>query len=268
MTLAVGFFDGVHLGHQAILRGADAALTFRAHPLSVLRPECAPPLLMPFESKVAAIRALGVGRVVALDFTRAFADLSPEAFASSLRAMGADDVRCGANWRFGKDGAGDAAFLARSGFRVTVVPYAEHGGEIVSSTRIRSALAAARLDDVAAMLSRAWSAAGEAFRGKGLGREIGFPTLNLRLAPDLAVPPRGVYAVEARGTRAVANFGVAPTLGERAWEEPVLEVHFPGAAPEVKEGERVEVAFLRFLRPERKFASIDELKAQIARDMV
>ena len=248
MTLAVGFFDGVHIGHQAILRGADAALTFRAHPLSVLRPESAPPLLMPFESRVAAIRALGVGRVVDLNFTRELADLSPEAFAAFLRALGADDVRCGANWRFGKGGAGDPDFLSRNGFRVTVVPYAEHGGEIVSSTRIRAALAEARFDEVAAMLARDWSVTGEAFRGKGLGHKIGFPTVNLRLAPGLAVPPRGVYAVEACGARAVANFGIAPTAGRFAWEEPVLELHFPHGVPDGANGPRVEVRFLRFVR--------------------
>jgi riboflavin kinase/FMN adenylyltransferase len=267
MTLAVGFFDGVHLGHQAILRGADAALTFREHPLSVLRPEMAPALLMSFDARVAAIGASGVGRVVALAFTRELAELSPDAFAARLRAMGADEVRCGANWRFGKGGAGDADFLGRHGFRVTVVPYAEFDGAPVSSTRVRAALASGRMDEAAAMLGRPWSASGEVFRGKGVGREIGFPTVNLRLGPGIVQPPRGVYAVEARGARGVANLGVAPTMGARAWEASVLEVHFTDSEPAYADEGPMEVRFLRFLRPERAFASVGELKAQIERDI-
>lgn len=267
MTLAVGFFDGVHIGHQAILRGADAALTFREHPLSVLRPEMAPALLMPFDARVAAIGAAGVGRVVALSFTRELAELPPDAFAARLRMMGADEVRCGANWRFGRGGAGDADFLCRHGFRVTVVPYAEHAGAPVSSTRIRAALATGAMEEASAMLGRPWSASGEVFSGKGMGREMGFPTVNVRLDPEIVQPPRGAYAVEAHGARGVANLGVAPTMGGRAWETSVLEVHFTDPEPVYPDDGRMEVSFLRFLRPERAFASVGELREQIARDI-
>lgn len=267
MTVAVGFFDGVHVGHQAILRGADAALTFSRHPLSVLAPEAAPRLLMTFESRVRAIRGAGVASVRVLDFTPEFAAQPPEAFAALLRASGADAVRAGANWRFGRGGAGDAEFLRSRGFDVAVVPYAGYGGAPVSSTRIRASLAAGDVESVAAMLGRPWSVSGIVFRGKGLGRVMGFPTVNLRIGDGLAVPPRGVYAVSAGGARGVANWGVAPTAGWRAWPESVLEIHFTGDVPHTAEGEPLEVDFLRYVRPERTFPSVDELRRQIARDV-
>ena len=132
-TLAVGFFDGVHLGHRRILSGADAALTFRNHPTEILRPASVPALIMDFDARVAAIRSCGVREVVALDFTRELADTPAEDFLPSF--AGFARVRCGANWRFGRGGAGDAAFLRAHGFAVDVVPYAEYGGAPVSSTR-------------------------------------------------------------------------------------------------------------------------------------
>jgi len=265
-VLAAGFFDGVHLGHRRILEGADAALTFRNHPLSVLLPSEAPPLLMTFGERVAAIRACGVKDVVALDFTRELADTSPEDFVVRIKAMGAEVVRCGANWRFGRGGAGDAEFLREHGFSVEVVPYAEYNGEPVSSTRIREALRDGRIADVNAMLGRPWRISGDVAPGKGVGSKMGFPTVNLRLPAFLPKIPLGVYEVEACGMRAIANWGVAPTMGEHAWLEPVLELHFLGECPlECQEGS-VAVDFLRFVRPERKFATLDELKAQIESD--
>lgn len=265
-VLAAGFFDGVHLGHRKILNGADAALTFRNHPLSVLLPSEAPPLLMTFGERVAEIRACGVEDVFALDFTRELADTSPEDFAGRIRAMGAEVVRCGANWRFGRGGVGDAEFLRRHGFSVEVVSYAEYDGGPVSSTRIREALKDGRIDDANAMLGRPWRVSGEVASGKGFGSKMGFPTVNLRLPAFLPKIPLGVYEVSACGARAIANWGVAPTMGERAWPEPVLELHFPGECPaECSEGP-VAVDFLRFIRHERKFATLDELKAQIESD--
>lgn len=265
--LAVGFFDGVHLGHQAILKGADAALTFRVHPLSVLDPAKAPCLLMSLDERVAAIRACGVESVTVLDFTPELANTEAEAFLSVLRGDVPPSVplsiRCGDNWRFGKGGRGDAAFLRAHGLSVEVVPYAIHRGERISSSRIRRCLAEGAVEDANAMLGRRCEVRGEVVRGKGLGGGLGFPTLNVR--PDRSLNLRtGVYAVEVAGVRGVANYGFAPTMGTRAWAEPVLEVHLLepfGCVPP-----SVSVGLVRFLRPERRFASVEELQRQVAAD--
>ena len=269
--LAVGFFDGVHLGHQAILRGASAALTFENHPLSVLAPERAPRLLMSWEDRAKTIMALGV-KVTALEFDRDLAARSPEEFLALMRCLAPDrtlSVRCGANWRFGRDGAGDADWLRARGVPVTVVPYVDFQGEPVSSTRIRAALGRGEIEAANAMLGRPYAVRGAVVKGKGLGTKLGYPTINLVPAsPDRAearLPvPLGVYAVEIGGVRGVANYGVAPTTGAAAWTSPVFEVHLLGSPADVSDVSVVSV--LRFLRPERKFASTDELKAQIALD--
>jgi len=263
-SVAVGFFDGVHLGHQAILRGAATAITFRNHPLSVLAPERAPRLIMSLEDRLAAIRACGVREVVALDFTDALAHESPEDF---MRRLG-PRVRCGENWRFGAKGAGDADFLRAHGVEVEVVPYAEYKGERVSSTRIRAALEAGKIADANEMLGCPFAVVGTVFGGKGEGRRLGFPTVNLNLDTAIRLP-LGVYAIEAGGQRAIANFGVAPTMGERAWDKPCLEVHFMESrrVEEWKSGTVGSVKFLGFIRAERKFGSKEELARQIALDI-
>ena len=269
-VLAVGFFDGVHLGHQAILRGATAALTFRNHPLSVLAPDRAPTLVMDLEARLSAIRACGVADVVALDFTPEFAALPPAAFIEKARSLRPFSVvRCGADWRFGRGGEGSAEWLRAHGTPVEVAPYAEWRGERISSSRIRIALSRGEIEDANAMTGRVLRVAGRRFRGKGMGGSLGFPTVNLASdAPVFGLLPRGVYAVEVAGVRGIANYGVAPTLGERAWKEPVLEIHFPGSEPprSALVNDVAEVSFLRFIRAERRFDSLDELKTQIAAD--
>ena len=278
-TLAIGFFDGVHLGHQAILRGADLAVTFRNHPLSVLAPSRSPKLIMAPEERIAALGAF-CARTHVIEFTPELAILSPSEFVDKLRRIvvaeglcpDAISVRAGANWRFGKGGAGDAQWLRSHGFDATVVPFAEYCGKTVSSTRIRAAIAAGRMPDASAMLGREFAVSGRVVSGKGLGRSIGFPTLNIHPAPiggaERIEPPKGVYAVSVAGARAVANFGVAPTLGAQRWREATWEVHLlepaelPGPGCEMRFGVR------RFLRAERKFGGIDELKLQIAADCV
>lgn len=267
-SLAVGFFDGVHRGHQAILAGADRALTFRRHPLTVLAPERAPRLIMSLDDRLAAIRACGVKEVVALDFTPELAALPPEAFAAQYldSPTGRPHIRCGANWHFGKGGAGDADGLRAHGYSVTTVPYATWDGAPISSSRIRAALAAGDVTAANAMLGHPFRVHGEPQKGKGLGTQLGFPTVNLRLA-DLDIDlPRGVYEVTADGVRGVANYGVAPTLGDRRWPTPMLEIHFPQcAAASVPSAPRA-VDFVRFIRRERRFATLDALRAQIAHD--
>lgn len=271
--VAVGFFDGVHLGHRAILAGADVALTFRRHPLEVLAPEKAPVLLMTVEERVAAIRACGVGEVVVLDFTPELARLPAEAFARKLTDVGLHGqdarspmgvvVRCGDNWRFGAGGRGDAAFLRAQGLAVEVVPYAVYRNEAISSSRIRRALADGQVRDAAAMLGRPVVVRGTVESGKGLGRELGFPTLNVR--PDRRHNlRRGVYAVRLGDAKGVANYGLAPTMGDRAWQELVLEVHLFG--PFAAAVSTATVELVGFLRDECRFGSADELKRQIAAD--
>jgi len=267
--LAVGFFDGVHLGHRTILSGAERALTFRNHPLTVLAPSRAPRLILSLEERLAAIRACGVRDVVALDFTPELAALTPEAFVARY-LDGVSVIRCGDNWRFGAGGVGDAAWLRAHGFAVVCAPYALFGGKPVSSTRIRAALERGEIEDANAMLGHPFVLTGEVFRGKGEGAKLGFPTVNVRCASEDGVVrvalARGVYVVECAGARALANWGQAPTMGERAWHENVLEIHFPDGLPEGL-GSCPAIRMLRFLRPERAFPSLDALKAQIAADL-
>ena len=264
--VAVGFFDGVHLGHRAILEQADAALTFRVHPLAVLAPARAPKLLMDFDSRIAAIRATGVREVAALAFTRELADLPPGDFVRrhlSPLAKGAPlTVRCGDDWRFGRGGAGSAELLREMGLAVESVPFSIWKGARISSSRIRAALAAGDLDGAAAMLGAAYRICAPVVPGKGIGRALGFPTLNFAVDTPLRC---GVYEVRLGAVRGIANYGLAPTMGDRAWTTPTLEVHLlDGEVPTV---ERPEIEFRRFLRDERAFASVAELKAAIAADI-
>ena len=277
-SLAVGFFDGVHLGHQAILKGADAALTFRNHPLTVLAPEKAPRLIMSCEERVAAIKACGVRNVTVLEFTEGLAAMSAEEFAGSFlkrKGFRFSTVRCGANWRFGKGGEGNADWLRARGVEVEVVPYAEYRGERVSSSRIRAALERGEIEDANAMLGRKFQVSGFRFQGKGLGTKIGYPTVNLRISERESCEcgessrialRRGVYEVEVGGLRGIANYGIAPTMGEKAWREPAMEIHFLHCPPPPLFSTSVNVGLLRFIRTEMKFDSVADLQRQIAAD--
>ena len=266
-VLAVGFFDGVHLGHQAILRGADAALTFANHPATVLAPGRAPPLVMDVEERVAAIKACGVKEVAVLDFTPELAETSPDDFLHKVSArLPFGSVRCGPDWRFGRGGEGDADWLRARGVAVEVVPYAEYCGERISSSRIRACLGRGEVEAVNAMTGRTLRVAASRFRGKGMGAGLGRPTVNLESSsPALRLLPRGVYAVEVSGRLGIANYGVAPTMGDRAWAEPVIEVHFPQGNPPTPANAET-VGFLGFIRPERRFESLAALREQIDAD--
>ena len=267
MNLAVGFFDGVHLGHQRILAHADAALTFTNHPATVFAPDRVPRLLMTTEERLAAMSVQGVRHVVARDFTPALAAQAPEDFADSLRREfpDLDTVFCGPNWTFGAGGVGKAETLRALGFRVTEVPFATWRDEPVSSTRIRAALGEGDVSAAAAMLGRPYAASGRIVPGKGAGRNLGFPTLNVMPALGDLPLARGVYAVDTPLGRGLANWGVAPTMGDRAWSDPVLEVHLL-TPPTTPPPASMRVTFSAFIRPERTFASIAELQEQIARD--
>ena len=281
--LAVGFFDGVHLGHRAILKGAGAALTFRNHPLTVLAPERAPRLIMTPEERIAAIKACGVQDVTVLEFTSELAEMSAEEFAreyflAAKGHKGTQRIVCGENWRFGAGGTGDAAFLRKKGLKVEVAPYAEYKGERISSSRIRRCLENGEIEDANAMLGRRFQVSGFRFRGKGVGGKIGYPTVNVEVLErgfdgfneySRILLRHGVYEVEVEGVRGIANYGLAPTMGDKAWPSPVLEVHLLGeGAEDVRRetADAVSVTLVRYIRPERKFETIDDLKRQIAAD--
>ena len=271
--LAVGFFDGVHLGHQAILKGADAALTFRNHPLTVLAPEKAPRLIMSVDERVAAIKACGVGEVTVLDFAPELAEMSAdefvrEYFLAAKGRKGAQRICCGENWRFGKGGEGNAEWLRAKGIDVVVAPYVEYRGERVSSSRIRRCLENGEIEDANAMLGRRFQVSGFRFQGKGLGKEIGYPTINLELSTLNLELPFGVYEVEVEGRRAIANYGLAPTMGDRAWLVPTMEIHYLHCSTSTPDfdSKSSSVDFVRFIRPEKKFDSVEDLKRQIAAD--
>lgn len=277
--LAIGFFDGVHLGHRKLIgemlkrakeKGARSVVyTFREHPASVLLGgRFAPALLLSANQRIATIKSLGVDEVAAVHFTPELAALPPEEFAASLRRRfpGLDTVFCGANWNFGAGGKGNAAYLRKLGMRAKVVSYAMRGGKPVSSTRIRAAIADGDMQLAASLLGRPYAVSGRIVRGKGVGRKIGFPTVNVE--PDFPGPlPHGVYSVDTPAGRAVANFGLAPTMGKNAWESPVWELNFPeGLAASLPC--RFTFTIREFIRPERKFATIAELRAAIASDIL
>lgn len=271
VRLAVGFFDGVHLGHRRILAGTDAVLTFRNHPLSVLDPARAPALLMDVDERISMLRTVGSRspRVVhAVEFTREFASMTPEDFVSYLRREFPylERVHCGGNWRFGANGAGTPQTLKDFGFSVKVSRYARCGDEAISSTRIRAALAEGDVELANSMLGRRFSVSGCAVHGKGVGCKLGAPTLNFEVSPPLRL---GVYVVDTPYGRGVANYGTAPTMGECSWRAPVLEVHLlDGCNIDEEAPERpLKVEFIRFLRPERRFGSTGALSRQIAADV-
>lgn len=273
--VAVGFFDGVHLGHRAILANAAAALTFSRHPMSVLAPARTPRLLMSVEDRLEAIRATGVETVVALEFDQALAAMTPDDFVRRHLAPLAGPgrlIRCGADWRFGRGGSGDAEFLRRLGYSVDRVADVAFSGARISSTRIRTTLEAGDIPAANAMLGKMFSATGRVRKGKGVGRALGFPTVNVALdalnGPAFVRLPYGVYSVAVGGTRALANYGLAPTMGAAAWTQPVLEIHVPHATDVAgADGRPLTVAFERFLRPERRFPSPEALARQIAADI-
>ena len=271
ISLADGFFDGVHLGHRAILAGADAVFTFDDHPMKVLAPARSPQLIMAPQERLDYLKTI-VSDVFAYSFTPQFAQLSPRAFAETvLKPLNVREVRCGANWRFGHGGVGTPALLREFGYTVTVVPFVEAGGEIVSSTRIRAAIQAGDLRLAATLLGRNWTLSGTLKSGKGLGHQEGVATLNLHPEKGRVTPPLGVYAVRYARCPAIANWGVSPTCGSDAWKEPVLEVHLIGdeeANSAALARDAREVEFVSFLREERRFETMEALYQQIREDIV
>lgn len=284
VALAVGMFDGVHLGHQSVIEsavatarhegGLAAVLTFDPHPSRIFRPENPTRLLMPPALKQREIFKLGVGLLVTRTFDAAFAQLPGESFLPYLKEVipTLGSIHVGENFRYGRGRLGDVARMVADarplGIDVFSVDRFRFNGEPVSSSRLRAALGDGQIEAVNAMLGYDYYAEGPVVEGRKLGRTIGFPTLNLQWEPEL-MPRFGVYAVSVIGpdesqVPAVANYGLRPTV-EQSATTPLLEVHLLAEKP-WRAGDIVRVSWARFLRPEQKFDTLDALKAQIARD--
>lgn len=283
LWLAIGVFDGVHIGHQRVISqtthaaraggGRSVVLTFEPHPVRVLAPANAPPLLTATEHKLRLIAQLGVDACVVQPFDATFAAWTPEQFVSWLASTvpGLREIHVGARFRFGCQRSGDVALLRRlaapHGFRVVAVPTVEVGGHLVSSTAIRHAIQQGDLQRAAAMLGRPVSILGTVVAGDQRGRQLGFPTANVA-AHHEAIPPHGVYAVRIRLDNdqlyaGMANIGVRPTVtanGERT-----IEVHLLDFQGDLY-GREIEVLFVQKIRPEQKFATLAALQQQLTRD--
>ena len=278
---AMGFFDGVHRGHQQVIASADTpgclrgVLTFAEHPLAVLAPQKQPKLITPeADQKRMLLEENRVQVLLELPFTPALAAMEPRAFLDALRAAcPMAGISVGRNWHFGKGGVGNAAFVeqyaAEHGLRACVQDMAEYEGERICSTRIREVLAEGDLPRAQAMLGHRFSIAGEVEQGQKLARRLGFPTANMRVNSQAALPPAGVYEVQTwvdgALCRGIANLGIRPTIDE-AQKVVRLETHLLGWQGNLY-GRRMQMELLRFLRPEKKFGSVDELRAQIEADV-
>jgi riboflavin kinase / FMN adenylyltransferase len=282
--LAIGVFDGVHRGHQAVITtaashaaeagGTAVVVTFDPHPAKFLRPQESPRLLTATQHKIALIRALGVSHLLVLKFDRELASTPPADFVRQLVAAAQPlrEICVGQEWSFGKNRVGNLALLKELGaqldFNVIGVEPVTSGGTIVSSTAIRKAVEAGDFATAAQMLGRDYTILGTVEEGNRLGRGLGFPTANLS-AHSEQFPPNGVYAAEGllggETFRGVVNLGVRPTIGDGSSQR-VLEFHLFDFERDLY-GEDIEVRFRRYLRPEQKFDNLAALRSQIERDV-
>lgn len=279
VSLALGVFDGVHLGHRAVLKAAHrkgylaAALTFTDAPERLLFPTKAPARLVHPDERLEQLASAGLEAVWVLPFTRALARMEPAAFAKMLqRKLNAKAVAIGHDFRFGRGAKGDANTLRAAGLEVTEVAELKVGAKTVSSTRLREAVAAGRLQEAKRLLGRPWHLRGVVVQGQGLGRQLNFPTANLQTSQE-ALPPLGVWAgrlrtVAKNGQRGAwkkfaANLGFRPTVGGKRL---ALEFHLIGFSGSLV-GKTLEAEFQKRLRAEKRFKSLEALKAQISRDV-
>ena len=265
--VAIGTFDGVHLGHQAVIDDADTVLTFDPHPLEVLHPAALPKLIMPFGVKRDVIEGLGVRELVVIPFDAEFAKRSAEEFIEHVlvEKLTAERVSVGENFRFGAKAKGDPAMLAaHPEFETREVPLVEVDGETVSSTRIRALVAAGDMVGARHCLGAPFMVEGEVVPGDQRGRELGFPTANLVPDDRLAIPGHGVYAAFANGVPAAVNVGIRPTFesGRGVLIETYLIDH-----EEDLYGKVLWVAFVERLRGEKRFPDAEQLIAQMREDV-
>ena len=283
-SVAIGMFDGVHLGHQQVIRqtiedarqheGIAVAITFDRHPNSVVAPDRNPPLIYSLSQKLRVIESLEIDTTLLIRFDKQFSQIPGEEFIQGLaRDFGAIHSLCvGSTFTFGHKRSGNIALLKRLGQELNFIVHGLASVSLdektVSSTRIREAIGAGNLDAASQMLGRTYSLASKVIRGDQLGRQLGFPTANLD--PDnLVIPPNGVYAahaqVQGRLHRAVINIGTRPTL-QNPQPKLQVEAHLLDVSADLY-GQEMEIAFLEKLRDEQKFSSTEALQKQIQRDI-
>jgi riboflavin kinase/FMN adenylyltransferase len=265
--VAVGEFDGVHLGHREVIAGSDTVLTFEPHPAVVVKPAFAPQMLTTLELKTELVAELGVEELVVVPFDQRFAHQQPGEFIDRVLvdALGATHVSVGANFRFGHRASGSAGLLETDDrFETRVVPLVEVDGVPVSSTRIRALIADGDVDAAARLLAAPFRMRSEVVPGDRRGRELGFPTANMVPDPKLACPAHGVYACRVGEHLAAVNVGVRPTFG--ADLHPLVEAFLLDFEGDLY-GERLTVEFAARLRSEQRFESAAELVAQMQRDV-
>jgi riboflavin kinase / FMN adenylyltransferase len=266
--VAIGTFDGVHLGHREVIRGSDTVLTFEPHPLAVLHPEATPKLVTPFNIKRDLIAGLGVEELVVVPFDRDFAALSPEQFAVDVLAgrLAAGRVSVGENFRFGKGARGTPEFLrSRREFETRVVPLVEVSGETVSSSHIRGLVLAGDVRHAAEFLGGPFLFEGEVVVGDRRGRQLGVPTGNIVPDDALVCPGHGVYAAWANGYPAAVNVGVRPTF--ETGRGLLVEAHLIDFDGDLY-GQNLRIAFIERMRGEKRFESVEALVEQMQGDIV
>jgi riboflavin kinase / FMN adenylyltransferase len=286
LHLAIGMFDGVHLGHRAVVEaavqsarrigGISGVLTFWPHPSAVFRPENPTKLIQDARAKSKMLLGLGVDAVITQSFTPELAAVSAEDFLPWLkqRLPWLAAIYVGENFRFGHQRRGEVGLLIASGrehgVRVFSAPRVNLDGEPISSTRVRAQLEGGDIEAANALLGYTYFVEGVVQPGKRLGRTLGFPTLNVAWTPDLR-PRFGVYAVRVSGAKSptplagVANYGLRPTVENSI--HPQIEAHLLGSSP-FGEGDTIRIEWLHFLRPEKKFAGVGELRSQIEQDRI
>jgi riboflavin kinase/FMN adenylyltransferase len=284
LFLAIGVFDGVHLGHQAVIStsarhaqsagGTPVVVTFDPHPAKVLRPEKAPHLLTATQHKIELIRSLGVAHLLVITFDKNFAATPPENFVEQLvqHSKPLCEICVGHEWSFGKGRAGNLDLLKKLGakfdFDVVGIPPVAVNGSVVSSTAIRQAVEAGDFAKAAEMLGRDYTILGTVTHGDNLGKKIGYPTANLS-AHSEQFPPNGVYFAQAKIDKVlhngVVNLGIRPTVSGGKSER-ILEIYLLDFDRDIY-GADVEVRFVQYLRPEKKFENVEALVRQIELDV-
>jgi riboflavin kinase / FMN adenylyltransferase len=265
--VAIGEFDGVHLGHRMVIAGSDTVLTFEPHPLRVVRPEAAPRLLTSFDVKAELIAGLGVKELVVIPFDESFAHQSPQEFIDQILVsrLRATHVSVGENFRFGHRAQGDPAVLsADPRFATRVVPLVEVDGEVVSSSHIRALVQAGEVELARRMLGAPFQFRGEVVEGDRRGRTLGFPTANIVPDESLVFPGHGVYVARADGRCAAVNVGVRPTFG--TGRAVLIEAYLLDSDVDLY-GRVLRIDFLARLRGERRFHSVEALVEQMSIDV-
>ena len=265
--VAVGTFDGVHLGHRRVIDGSDTVLTFEPHPVSVVAPQAAPKLLTTLERKAELVAGLGVEELVVIPFDRDFSNRNAQDFIERVlvERLGAQRVAVGENFRFGHKAAGDADLLRADGrFEVNIEPLLEVDGEVVSSSHIRGLVLGGAVEYAGHLLGAPFTVTGEVVHGDERGRGLGYPTANLVPPDGYVVPGHGVYAATADGVPAAVNVGVRPQFETGRGE--LIEAYLIDWEGDLY-GKPLRVEFLKRLRGERRFATVDALVEQMGEDV-